>query len=315
MAALLLGATLHRNETTFHLRLTPRNGLVVSPRRGWPRVKGCPFGELKVRLRAPDGERRSGWSASRTSSARRACWRPWPSWASTPGRCSAAALPSNPYRHHRWLVKRTPDKTIVNAIPEEGDQDHLFWEEWYAEGGRTHHHVLSRWAPARYDADLPGPGPRRRAPTALVRQALVRDRRCGHAGLAAPEVTRGVSLPWADRGQDLRHHPGRADLRVVGGPGAGLALLDQYAEAGGNYVDAADSYNKGESERIVGRWVKDRGVRDRMLLGTKVFFPTGSSPNDARPEPEAHPAVARGEPAPAGHGRTSICTSCTASTA
>lgn len=65
------------------------------------------------------------------------------------------------------------------------------------------------------------------------------------------------------------------------GPEQAYALLDQYAEAGGNYVDAADSYNKGESERIVGRWVKDRGVRGRMLLGTKVFFPTGSSPNDA----------------------------------
>jgi len=57
-------------------------------------------------------------------------------------------------------------------------------------------------------------------------------------------------------------------------------LLDQYLEAGGNYLDAADSYNHGESERIVGAWVKDRGVRGRILLGTKVFFPTGPLPND-----------------------------------
>jgi aryl-alcohol dehydrogenase-like predicted oxidoreductase len=64
------------------------------------------------------------------------------------------------------------------------------------------------------------------------------------------------------------------------GPEEAGALLDQYLERGGNYVDAADSYNKGESERILGRWVKARGVRDRVLLGTKVFFPTGSSPND-----------------------------------
>jgi aryl-alcohol dehydrogenase-like predicted oxidoreductase len=60
-----------------------------------------------------------------------------------------------------------------------------------------------------------------------------------------------------------------------------FALLDQYLAAGGNYVDAADSYNKGESERIVGEWVKERGVRNQLLLGTKVFFPTGASPNDA----------------------------------
>ncbi len=63
----------------------------------------------------------------------------------------------NPYRNHRWLVKRTPDKLIINAIPEEADQDHLFWEEWYAEAGRTHHHVLSRWSPARYDAVFEAP--------------------------------------------------------------------------------------------------------------------------------------------------------------
>jgi len=63
----------------------------------------------------------------------------------------------NPYRHHRWLVKRTPDKLIVNAIPEDADQDHLFWEEWYAEGGKVHHHVLSRWVPARYDGIFDAP--------------------------------------------------------------------------------------------------------------------------------------------------------------
>ena len=64
---------------------------------------------------------------------------------------------ANPYRHHRWLVKRTRTKLIVNAVPEEEDQDHLFWEEWYADAGKTHHHVLSRWAPARYDGVFEAP--------------------------------------------------------------------------------------------------------------------------------------------------------------
>jgi aryl-alcohol dehydrogenase-like predicted oxidoreductase len=64
-------------------------------------------------------------------------------------------------------------------------------------------------------------------------------------------------------------------------PEPAFALLDQYLEGGGNYVDAADSYNQGESERIVGRWIKERGVRNQLLLGTKVFFPTGPGPNDA----------------------------------
>jgi len=60
-----------------------------------------------------------------------------------------------------------------------------------------------------------------------------------------------------------------------------FALLDQFLDAGGNYIDAADSYNQGESERIVGEWIKARQVRNRLLVGTKVFFPTGSGPNDA----------------------------------
>ena len=69
----------------------------------------------------------------------------------------APAGAANPYRHHRWLVKRTPDKTIVNAIPEEADQDHLFWEEWYTDAGKAHHHVLSLWRPARHDGIFQAP--------------------------------------------------------------------------------------------------------------------------------------------------------------
>jgi len=57
-------------------------------------------------------------------------------------------------------------------------------------------------------------------------------------------------------------------------------ILNRYYECGGNYLDAADSYNKGESERIVGGWMKEHRVRDSIVLGTKVFFPTGKGPND-----------------------------------
>jgi aryl-alcohol dehydrogenase-like predicted oxidoreductase len=59
------------------------------------------------------------------------------------------------------------------------------------------------------------------------------------------------------------------------------AILDRYCESGGNYIDVADSYNGGESERIVGGWLKARGARREMLVGTKVFFPTGAGPNDS----------------------------------
>ncbi|QJT02603.1 aldo/keto reductase [Streptomyces asoensis] len=58
---------------------------------------------------------------------------------------------------------------------------------------------------------------------------------------------------------------------------ASFAVLDAYAAAGGNFVDTADSYTAwvegnsgGESETIIGRWVKARGNRDDVVIATKV---------------------------------------------
>ncbi len=54
-------------------------------------------------------------------------------------------------------------------------------------------------------------------------------------------------------------------------------VLDAYAAAGGNFVDTADVYSAwapgnhgGESETILGRWMKERQIRSRMIVGTKV---------------------------------------------
>jgi aryl-alcohol dehydrogenase-like predicted oxidoreductase len=56
-----------------------------------------------------------------------------------------------------------------------------------------------------------------------------------------------------------------------------FAVLDAFLEAGGNFIDTADIYSRwspgnkgGEAEEIIGRWVKDRGVRDRVVIATKV---------------------------------------------
>ena len=56
-----------------------------------------------------------------------------------------------------------------------------------------------------------------------------------------------------------------------------FAVLDAYAEAGGNFVDTADAYSAwvpgntgGESETILGRWMADRRNRDRIVVATKV---------------------------------------------
>ncbi len=56
-----------------------------------------------------------------------------------------------------------------------------------------------------------------------------------------------------------------------------FAVLDAYVAAGGNFLDTADSYpmwapgnEGGETETIIGRWVKKRGNRDDLVIATKV---------------------------------------------
>lgn len=56
-----------------------------------------------------------------------------------------------------------------------------------------------------------------------------------------------------------------------------FAVLDAYADAGGNFIDTADVYLAhiegnigGESETIIGDWLARRGRRDDMVLATKV---------------------------------------------
>ena len=57
-------------------------------------------------------------------------------------------------------------------------------------------------------------------------------------------------------------------------------LMDRFVELGGNFVDTADQYSTGGSEEIVGRWIKKRGVRDQIVLATKVYTQMGPGPND-----------------------------------
>jgi aryl-alcohol dehydrogenase-like predicted oxidoreductase len=51
-----------------------------------------------------------------------------------------------------------------------------------------------------------------------------------------------------------------------------FAVLDAYAEGGGNFVDTANSYlvHHGDSETIIGRWLQRSGKRDSMVIATKV---------------------------------------------
>ncbi|KAK4047038.1 putative aryl-alcohol dehydrogenase aad14 [Microbotryomycetes sp. JL221] len=46
-------------------------------------------------------------------------------------------------------------------------------------------------------------------------------------------------------------------------------LLDAFVEAGGNFIDTSNNYQDEQSETIIGDWMKQRGLRDRIVLATK----------------------------------------------
>ncbi|MFD4757833.1 aldo/keto reductase [Streptomyces sp. NPDC058439] len=61
-----------------------------------------------------------------------------------------------------------------------------------------------------------------------------------------------------------------------------FAILDRYAEAGGTFVDTSNNYafwvhgtRGGESEKLLGRWRRSRGVGDEIVIATKA----GARPN------------------------------------
>ena len=55
------------------------------------------------------------------------------------------------------------------------------------------------------------------------------------------------------------------------------AMMDRFAEVGGNFIDTANVYSLGISEEIVGRWLKEKN-REDWVVATKVRFPMGRGP-------------------------------------
>jgi aryl-alcohol dehydrogenase-like predicted oxidoreductase len=67
---------------------------------------------------------------------------------------------------------------------------------------------------------------------------------------------------------------------------ASFAVLDAYVEGGGNFIDTADTYSTwgsghagGESESIIGRWMRERGNRASLVIATKLGKQMGTGPD------------------------------------
>ncbi len=73
-----------------------------------------------------------------------------------------------------------------------------------------------------------------------------------------------------------------------------FAILDAWLDAGFNFVDTADVYSRwapghtgGESETVIGKWLKASGKRDRLVLATKCGM------NNADPKADLKAATIR----------------------
>lgn len=95
-------------------------------------------------------------------------------------------------------------------------------------------------------------------------------RQLGYSGLKVPVLTFGTGT-FGGRNEFFKAW-GSTDVPEA------TRLVDICLDAGVNMFDTADGYSEGLSEEILGKAVAGR--RDKVLLATKAFFPTGSGPND-----------------------------------
>ena len=95
---------------------------------------------------------------------------------------------------------------------------------------------------------------------------------------------------------------------------AAREMFDRYLDAGGNFIDTADGYTGGTSETLVGKFIRDRGNRDRVVLATKfTLVPSRATPTPAATGGRTSTAPWRGR---CGGSRptSSTCTGCTPGT-
>ena len=105
-----------------------------------------------------------------------------------------------------------------------------------------------------------------------------------------------------------------------------FAILDRYVEAGGTFIDTSDNYafwvdggQGGQSEELLGRWRRSRGVGDEIVIATKLgarpLAPgTSYADNAEGPVRQGDPRVGRAQPGTARRGASSTCSTRTSRT-
>ena len=94
--------------------------------------------------------------------------------------------------------------------------------------------------------------------------SLTKFRTLGRSGLVVSPLTLGT----------MTFGPGKWNADEA----ASREIFDAYRDAGGNFVDTADIYSGGASEELVGKFIRETGSRDDIVLATKFGFNAFSSP-------------------------------------
>ncbi len=98
-------------------------------------------------------------------------------------------------------------------------------------------------------------------------------RRLGKSGLEVSSLCLGAMTFGEADEKSFMHGVGASEA-------TSFAIMDAAREAGVNFVDTADVYGQdGLSERVVGKWMAERGSRDATVLATKFRFRMSAGPN------------------------------------
>ncbi len=99
----------------------------------------------------------------------------------------------------------------------------------------------------------------------------MRYNKLGHTGLFVSELCFGTMTFGGD---EQYRHIGEVQQNEAD------TLLGRALEAGINFIDTADTYSGGDSERITGQALKNLKIgREEVVVATKVFGESGSGPN------------------------------------
>jgi aryl-alcohol dehydrogenase-like predicted oxidoreductase len=101
----------------------------------------------------------------------------------------------------------------------------------------------------------------------------MRYRRLGGSGLEVSTLCLGAMTFGEADDKSFMHKVGADE-------GTSFAIMDKAREGGVNFIDSANVYGQdGLSERVVGKWLKERSARDTTVLATKFRFPMRPGPN------------------------------------